>query len=126
CRIGLSSCASRLPASARATRTTSRSPRKRRTIGATDPFFVGRPVVLAGEATRSRGSRRQRPSRSIMICAMTMTDTDLRQRREAIFKAHVEAECRHDVAGTVDTFATPHYDVVALGAETPGAEAVTE
>jgi predicted ester cyclase len=49
----------------------------------------------------------------------------LRERREAIVNAHIEAEAvNHDVAATVATFRHPRYEVPALGAIVDGAEAV--
>ena len=40
-----------------------------------------------------------------------MPDSDLRRRREATVRAHIEAENRHDVPATIATFAHPQYDV---------------
>jgi steroid delta-isomerase-like uncharacterized protein len=54
------------------------------------------------------------------------TENDLRTRREQTVSEHMAAECRHDVAATVATFADANYDVVALGAPTNGAAAVHE
>jgi steroid delta-isomerase-like uncharacterized protein len=51
---------------------------------------------------------------------------ELRQRREAIVRQHLDAENRQDVQGVLDTFATPKYDVKALGAVNDGAESVHE
>ena len=51
---------------------------------------------------------------------------ELRQRREAIVQQHLDAENRQDVQGVLDTFATPKYDVKALGAVNDGAESVHE
>jgi steroid delta-isomerase-like uncharacterized protein len=56
----------------------------------------------------------------------TATQETLRQRREAVIQAHMEAECHHDVAATLQTFAEANYDVVPLGAPTNGASAVEE
>ena len=58
----------------------------------------------------------------------TTTDatTDRRTRRESIVNEHMAAECRHDVAGTLATFADANYDVVPLGAQSNGAAAVDE
>lgn len=52
--------------------------------------------------------------------------SDLRFERERVVRAHVAAECRRDVAGTVGTFADPNYDIVALGEPSRGAAAVEE
>jgi steroid delta-isomerase-like uncharacterized protein len=56
----------------------------------------------------------------------TATQTELRTVREAIVQRHVDAENRHDPAGTVATFTEPRYDVPALGeiGQAHGAEAV--
>jgi steroid delta-isomerase-like uncharacterized protein len=51
---------------------------------------------------------------------------DLTARREAIVRAHIEAENRHDAAATAATFDQPRYDVVPLGAIADGSQAVTE
>jgi steroid delta-isomerase-like uncharacterized protein len=60
---------------------------------------------------------------------MTTTEstlTGLRARREHTVLEHMAAECRHDIAATVATFADANYDVVPLGAPTNGAAAVDE
>ncbi len=50
---------------------------------------------------------------------------DLRARREAVVKAHFQAEAvDHDVAATVATFAKPRYEVPAAGAVVDGADGV--
>jgi len=46
---------------------------------------------------------------------MTTTSIELRTRREAVVKAHMDAENGHDPAATVRTFHQPRYDVPALG-----------
>lgn len=45
------------------------------------------------------------------------TETDLRQRREAIVREHIDAENRHDADATVATFSGPKasYDIPAFG-----------
>ncbi|MBV8811256.1 MAG: ester cyclase [Acidobacteriaceae bacterium] len=49
----------------------------------------------------------------------------IRERREAIVDAHIEAEAvTHDAAATVATFGHPRYEVPALGAIVDGGEAV--
>jgi len=56
-----------------------------------------------------------------------MPDTialDLRVRREAVVRAHAEAENRRDVAATLATFHTPRYEVVPLGEPVDGAKNV--
>ena len=59
---------------------------------------------------------------------MSMTAYDpssLRGRREAVIKAHIEAEAvHHDVAAALATFKHPKYDVPALGGVVDGAEGV--
>jgi steroid delta-isomerase-like uncharacterized protein len=54
------------------------------------------------------------------------TNNDLRTRRETTVSEHMAAECRHDIAATLETFAEANYDVVPLGAPTNGATAVDE
>jgi steroid delta-isomerase-like uncharacterized protein len=55
---------------------------------------------------------------------MTAVDniTSLRQRREAIVNQHADAENRHDVEATIDTFHRPRYEV--NGDPSDGEEAV--
>jgi hypothetical protein len=53
-------------------------------------------------------------------------DSELRARREALVRRHIDAENRHDVEGTVATMARPHYDVVAWGMEVDGADDVAK
>jgi steroid delta-isomerase-like uncharacterized protein len=53
-------------------------------------------------------------------------DSAIRQAREAVVRSHMDAECRHDVAATLETFAEPNYDVVPLGAPANGQTAVEE
>jgi steroid delta-isomerase-like uncharacterized protein len=49
----------------------------------------------------------------------------LRARREAVVKAHVEAEAvKHDVAAALATFHHPRYEVPATGVIADGSEAV--
>jgi len=57
---------------------------------------------------------------------MTPTETNtLRARREAVVKAHIQAEAvDHDVPATVATFRRPRYDVPALGGVVDGKGAV--
>ena len=56
----------------------------------------------------------------------TQLTDDIRQRREATVRAHVDAENRHDVRGVIDTFHHACYDVVPLGALSDGAQAVDD
>ncbi|MBL8661622.1 MAG: ester cyclase [Candidatus Odyssella sp.] len=58
-----------------------------------------------------------------------MPDTDLpelRARREAVIRAHAEAENRHDVEATLRTFDHPRYEVVPLGDPIDGADNVRD
>jgi hypothetical protein len=59
---------------------------------------------------------------------MSATSHDLstlRIRREAVIKAHIDAEAvRHDVAATLSTFKHAQYDVPALGGVVDGAPGV--
>jgi predicted ester cyclase len=55
-----------------------------------------------------------------------VADPGLRERREAVIRAHVDAEKRHDAAGVATSFHRPRYDVPAMGpaGQADGAEAV--
>ena len=57
---------------------------------------------------------------------MTPVDdiTSLRQRREAIVNQHADAENRHDVEATIDTFHHPRYEFT--GHPSDGEDAVRE
>jgi steroid delta-isomerase-like uncharacterized protein len=55
-----------------------------------------------------------------------ITTTDLRSRRQQTVADQMAAECRHDIPATLATFSEANYDVVPLGAPTPGAAAVDE
>lgn len=48
----------------------------------------------------------------------------LRARREAVVRAHADAENRHDVEATLRTFHKPRYEVVPMGGPIDGADAV--
>ena len=52
-------------------------------------------------------------------------DPALRARREALVKAHVDAENRHDIKATLATFHHARYDVMPFGQVLDGPEAVT-
>jgi steroid delta-isomerase-like uncharacterized protein len=55
----------------------------------------------------------------------TASTQSLRERREAVVNAHIEAEAvKHDVAAALATFSHPRYEVPAMGAIIDGAEAV--
>ncbi|MBL8235466.1 MAG: ester cyclase, partial [Bryobacterales bacterium] len=49
---------------------------------------------------------------------------NLQQQREAIVRRHMEAENRHDVDATIDTFHQARYEVMPFGAPSDGADAV--
>jgi steroid delta-isomerase-like uncharacterized protein len=49
-----------------------------------------------------------------------------RQTRERTIRAHMQAECDHDIPATLATFADANYDVVPLGAPSGGPGAVEE
>ena len=54
------------------------------------------------------------------------TASSIRERREAIVDAHIQAEAvAHDAAATAATFSHPRYEVPALGVIVDGAEGVT-
>src|SRR5262249_10498233 len=54
--------------------------------------------------------------RRISMSATTYDVSTLRARREAVVRAHIEAEAvHHDVAAALATFKHPKYDVPALG-----------
>ena len=55
-----------------------------------------------------------------------ITQTSLRQARERTIRSHMEAECTHDIAATLATFAEANYDVVPLGAPSNGSAAVED
>ena len=42
-------------------------------------------------------------------------DDDLRQRREAVVREHMDSENRHDFDATIATFAHPRYELMATG-----------
>ena len=55
----------------------------------------------------------------------TASVSDVRMHREAVVKAHLQAEAvDHNVAATVATFSKPRYEVPAVGAIVDGAEGV--
>jgi steroid delta-isomerase-like uncharacterized protein len=49
---------------------------------------------------------------------------DLRQRREAVVREHMESENRHDFDATIATFAHPRYELVATDQIYDGEDAV--
>jgi steroid delta-isomerase-like uncharacterized protein len=57
---------------------------------------------------------------------MALSSPELARKREAIVRAHIEAENRHDPAGVVATFHHPKYEVMPMGANLDGPEAVSE
>jgi steroid delta-isomerase-like uncharacterized protein len=50
--------------------------------------------------------------------------SDLRERREAIVREHMESENRHEFDTTIDTFEHPRYEIVPTGDVYDGEEAV--
>jgi len=50
---------------------------------------------------------------------------NLRARREAVVREHMESENRHDFATTLATFGHPRYEIVPTGDVYDGADAVT-
>jgi steroid delta-isomerase-like uncharacterized protein len=55
---------------------------------------------------------------------MQAIDRNLRERREAIVREHIEAENQHDVERTLATFHHPRYEVAAFGGPNDGAASV--
>ncbi|HKP90979.1 MAG TPA: ester cyclase [Thermoleophilaceae bacterium] len=53
-----------------------------------------------------------------------MTTTDLRERREALVREHMESENRHEFDVTMGTFHHPRYEIVPTGEVHDGEEAV--
>lgn len=51
-------------------------------------------------------------------------DPDIRERREALVREHMESENRHDFGVTLDTSDHPRYEIVPTGDVFDGAEAV--
>lgn len=56
----------------------------------------------------------------------TTAEAELRTRRERAVRAHIDAECRHDISAALTAFAEANYDVVPLGAPMNGAAAVED
>ena len=52
--------------------------------------------------------------------------SDLRARREAVVREHMESENRHDFAATMATFAHPRYELMASGQVYDGVDEVNE
>jgi steroid delta-isomerase-like uncharacterized protein len=53
-----------------------------------------------------------------------MVSVELRERREAVVRAHMESENAHDYDATIATFAHPRYELVATGDVFDGEDAV--
>ena len=53
-------------------------------------------------------------------------DRDLRARREAIIRRHIEAENRFDIEATLATMQQHRYDVIPYGVKVEGRDAVRE
>lgn len=51
-------------------------------------------------------------------------ENDLRRRREAVVRAHMESENRHDFDTTISTFDHPRYELIATGSVHDGEDAV--
>jgi steroid delta-isomerase-like uncharacterized protein len=62
----------------------------------------------------------------VVTAEATPVSDEVRQRREAIVRQHLDAENHQDVQGVIDTFATPKYDVKALGTVNDGEGSVRE
>ena len=55
-----------------------------------------------------------------------MTETELRKRREAIVREHMESENRHEFDLTLDTFSHPRYEIIPTGDVFDGTDAVRQ
>ena len=55
---------------------------------------------------------------------MPATSPEIIRTREAIVRAHVDAENRHDAGGVLSTFHQPKYEVMPLGAVLDGSKPV--
>ena len=53
-------------------------------------------------------------------------DADLRARREAVVREHMDSENRHDYDATLATFGHPRYELIATGQVFDGEEEVRE
>ena len=53
-----------------------------------------------------------------------MTETDLREHREAIVREHMESENHHDFDTTLGTFGHPRYEIIPTGDVFDGADEV--
>ena len=51
----------------------------------------------------------------IGVTIATMPADDLRERREAVVREHMDSENRHDFDATIATFAHPRYELMATG-----------
>ena len=51
--------------------------------------------------------------------------SDLRERREAVVREHMESENTHDFDVTLETFGHPRYEIIPTGEVYDGAEEVT-
>ena len=57
---------------------------------------------------------------------LSSSASDLRQRREAIVREHMESENRHDFDTTISTFEHPRYELVPTGDVFDGEQAVRD
>jgi hypothetical protein len=55
-----------------------------------------------------------------------MSDGELRDRREAVVRQHMDSENRHDFDATMATFAHPRYELMATGEVHDGPDEVME
>jgi ketosteroid isomerase-like protein len=55
-----------------------------------------------------------------------MTESDLRQRRDAVVREHMESENRHEFDATMATFAHPRYELIATNTVHDGEHEVAE
>jgi steroid delta-isomerase-like uncharacterized protein len=55
-----------------------------------------------------------------------MIDDEVRLRREAVVREHMDSENRHDFESTMATFAHPRYEIMPTGDVYDGADAVKE
>jgi steroid delta-isomerase-like uncharacterized protein len=58
------------------------------------------------------------------VSSLTPPDPDLRTRREAVVREHMESENHHDFDTTIGTFSHPRYEIVPTGDLYDGEDAV--
>ncbi len=69
-------------------------------------------------------SSRQPPTGRSRAVSSTSPDTDLRARREAVVREHMESENHHDFDTTIGTFSHPRYEIIPTGDIYDGEEEV--